>query len=153
MKKIALLLVLSISIIACNTAIEEVIEVIPDQGSYKVYVDDEVISEHSPEGSSIINGMIATGNQVDFLITVFNAPEIGETLDIDLEAFVEDITASPMVEISGTIIPYQGKFFSGTITRVSKFKVEFDGIIKEELTQGTSHTCHGFVEVEAVIDL
>ena len=124
---------------------------------YKVYVDGALFTELSDATASILNGDIATGNQIDFAIFVNNVPEIGETVDVDLEAWLVaesdgDYTL-PMVWMSGdNVDSNQARMFSGSITRESKFKVTFTGIYKELILEGPSHTFSGEIVVETVIN-
>ena len=156
MKKLVFLLAIGLSFMACDKEIsnpDDLLDQAPEQASYKVSIDGVVIDEHSPKSCGLIGGWVSTGNQVDFLLTIFNAPEVGKTETIDYVQYTENVAAYPMVEVSGDKVPGLGKFFSGTITRVSKYRIEFQGVYKELLTEGTEHTCEGFIEVELVADI
>lgn len=157
MKKLVFLLAIGLSFMACDKEISnpnDLLDQAPEQSSYKVIVDGEVFDEHSPNGAMLINGWVSTGNKVDFTLTIFNAPEVGQTETIDYLTYTENVASNPMVQIMGDNVPTGlAMFYSGTISRVTKYRIEFEGVFKELYVDGTEHTCEGFIEVEAVTDL
>lgn len=150
MKKLIVLLILSISIISCTKKDDPLLEEQAADGYYKVYVDGALESEATPTATvSMVNGTIGTGNNIDFMIHIFNVPEIGQTEDISYVAWVNAAGGEnnePMVKISGDNIledtPQEYYMFSGSITRDSKFKTTFTGIFKELLIDEPT-TYHG----------
>jgi len=156
MKKLVFLLAFGLGFMACDKEIsnpDDLLDQAPEEASYKVSIDGVVVDEHSPKSCMLINGWVSTGNQVDFLLTITNAPDVGKTESIDLTTYIENVADYPMVSVSGDDIPGLGNFFSGSITRVNKYRIEFEGVIRELMTEGAEHTCEGWIEVLGVSDL
>jgi hypothetical protein len=160
MKKVFLFLFISISLFACKKDKILVEDKNSDgQGSYEVYVDGDLVSKDNPKSLGLIGDWLSTGNQTDFSISIFGVPEVGNTVTVDYETYVNNPGDEPEVEISGDIlVPILGSlgnftFYTGTVKRVSKYRIEFSGTIKEELIEGTEHSCTGFVEVGLITNL
>ena len=129
---------------------------------YKVYIDGSLFSE-SPNDKhwGLINGDVSGGNDTDFGFTITNVPAIGQTVDVSYIDWANNVdyvannggtVTEPMVVISGNNISMnRASMFSGSITRISKYKITFTGTYKEEITQGASHDFNGEIGVESVI--
>ena len=121
---------------------------------YKVYIDGDIFSESSNPDGGIINGELVMGNNSDFTLLIYNIPEIGQTKDVNYEAWADDSITNSMVQIMGDNgTPFGYYMFSGTLTRVSKYKVTFTGTYLEELLSGPSHDFNGEIVVETVVGL
>ena len=131
---------------------------------YKVYIDGSLFSE-SPDNKhwGLVNGDVSGGNGGDFIFEISNVPAIGQTADVNYIDWGNNVdyvannggtVTEPMVTISGTNISLNKAFmFSGSITRVSKYKITFTGVYKEEYTTGASHNFNGEIGVESVVEL
>ena len=162
MKKLLVILVLSLAIISCSSDDNDnpTINQSPNTSYYKVSVDGNIESECTEFSSpiSMINSLISTGNDIDFLLILFEVPAIGQTVTVDYMAWANAVadpdSDEPMVKIAGDNIltnsPQEYYMYSGTITRVSEYKITFTGIFKELLVAGDSHTLEGEIDIEVI---
>jgi len=153
MKQLLVVLMLGVAMFSCSDdkSDDDAVE-----SSYKIYLDDVLLSEYSAgEGAVLMNGLLSFGNSDDCTIMMYNVPAVGKTVDLSLENWQKDNETNTMVEMLGSAFSAfplnKASFFSGTLTRVSENKVEFEGIVKEQLISGTSHTCKGEVVFSEII--
>jgi len=158
MKKIITIIVLSLSILACSSDDNPKLDDNSGEGHYKVYVDDNVVSEKAMK-VSMINGSISLSNSQNFGILIYNVPAIGQTVNVSYTEWALAVDAGdvskPMVKISGDFLGEINEYsmFSGSITRVSKYKIIFSGTFNELLLSGNSHTMEGEIIIEVIANI
>jgi len=158
MKKLLAVFVLSLSMLACSSDDNPDLDEGPENGHYKVYVDSNLVAEEE-ENVSLINGTISVSNSQNFGLLMYNTPVIGQTVNVSYTEWALAVdagdTSKPMVKLSGTFLGNSNEYsmFSGTITRVSEYKVTFTGVFKELLITGVNHTMEGEIEIKNIISI
>jgi len=164
-KFLAILLVL-FNLTSCNKKDSPTIEEGNSENYYKVYVDGNLTSEGtSTTQTALLDGTLSLGNNVDFSLYITNVPEIGQTADISYIDWANNVdyvannggtVTEPMVKISGDNIltnSAQGySMYSGTLTRVNRYKITFTGTFREDSLQGAYHDFNGEVVFNIIIN-
>jgi len=132
------------------------------ESSYKIYVDDALLTESTSASLSIIDGNLMGGSKGNNDITFYmgNVPEVGSTVDVDYTAYSDDLynggdgsnftTFSIIGNKIDNVNPDAGKIemFTGTVKRESKVKFVFEGTYYDHIISGSSlHDFHGEVIV------
>jgi len=138
------------------------------QSSYKIYVDGDLLTESSDTDVDILNGDLYaySGSNDDITLFMSNVPEIGNAVNVDYDAYIDDLynggdgSTFSTLDITGNLVdgisPYSpGKLemYTGTITRESKYKVSFVGTFYYFMDSSSIlHDFHGEAIADSVIE-
>lgn len=141
---VALLLIsLTVVFTSCGKDDDPEIEQTEELGSYKLKMDDQMVSEGSSPEVGMMGNNISISKGENFGIVLFGIPlNVGDQVELDDSNSPITITGKNLLLNTGD--PEWYISMSGSMERTSKSKVKFEGVCQD--ITGNAHTFEGEVE-------